>query len=202
MTDTPVDAAFGERIGRIEALIQEVEQFTDPEARAHTRRLIQAILDLHGAGLGRILDHVASEAAPLLERLADDDLVGSLLLLYGLHPVDVETRVRRALDEVRAGVRAAGGDVELLDSVGGVVRIRLRAGGHGCRSTAQRLQAAVEEAVYARAPDLVKLKIEGLDEQPQATFVPVEQLTVFERRRTDEPGPAPAARACAGHEQG
>ncbi len=50
----------------------------------------------------------------LLDRLAADDLVASLLAVHGLHPYDVETRVARALDGVRPYLGSHGGDVELL----------------------------------------------------------------------------------------
>ena len=41
-------------------------------------------------------------------------MVGGLLMLHGLHPLDLETRVRQALDQVRPYLRSHGGNVELL----------------------------------------------------------------------------------------
>src|SRR5262245_40748649 len=94
---------FRKRLGRIEALLHEVERYADPAAREHTRELVQAVLGLHGDGLERILETVAEGESGLatIDALGRDDLVGGLLLLHGLHPVDVETRVRQALDGVR-----------------------------------------------------------------------------------------------------
>ena len=54
-----------------------------------------------------------------LDQLTGDPLVEGLLLLHGLHPLDVDARIQRALDRVRpylgshaGGVRYLGGDIE------------------------------------------------------------------------------------------
>lgn len=44
------------RADRIEALIQEVATFSDSQARATTEELIQALLDMYGEGLAKILE--------------------------------------------------------------------------------------------------------------------------------------------------
>ena len=67
----------------------------------------------------------------LLDRLADDELVASLLLVHGLHPTTSTTRVERALDGVRPYLGSHGGDVELL----GVDRRRASCG-CGCWAAA------------------------------------------------------------------
>jgi Fe-S cluster biogenesis protein NfuA len=156
-------------VGRIETLLRGVERFADPAARAHTRELVQAILDLHGAGLETILDRLAEAGAPgraLIDALADDDLVGSLLLLYGLHPLDTATRVRQALDRARPRLRAHGGEVELVAVSEGVVRLRLQGNCHGCPSSAQTLRQTIEEAVFDRAPEVTAIEVEGVTEAP------------------------------------
>src|SRR5262245_2632819 len=104
MANTLTATDFPARMRRLDSLIQQVEGFADPSARARTRELVQAILDLHAAGLERMFAHLAAAGGTgqaLLEELADDEGVAHLLLLYGLHPADIETRVRQALDSVR-----------------------------------------------------------------------------------------------------
>ena len=50
----------------------------------------------------------------MLDRLVADPLVESLLLLHGLHPLDVDTRIQRALDNVRPYLGSHAGGVEYL----------------------------------------------------------------------------------------
>ena len=80
------DVGFRQRIERIEALTQALEKTPDDATRADAQELVHAILELHGAGFARLLELMTSAGEPgraLLEAAARDDLVGSLLLLYG-----------------------------------------------------------------------------------------------------------------------
>ena len=94
---------------------------------AGVRELVEAILEYHGAGLERTLDIVrqSSGGEAAVREIARDALTGSLLLLYGLHPEDFETRVRRAVDAI-PGVLLTG----LTD---GVVRLRATSRGNFAR---------------------------------------------------------------------
>jgi Fe-S cluster biogenesis protein NfuA len=170
MANAPNDPDFHKRMGRIETLLQEIERFPDAGAREHTREIVQSLLDLHGTGLERILEHLAAAGdtgLALIDSLARDELVESLLLLYGLHPLDVETRVRQALEKVRPNLRSHGGNVELLALAGGVVRLRLLTSRRGSAS-ALTLRRDVEEAIYTKAPDVTAIDIEEVaaDEPP------------------------------------
>ena len=158
---------------RIDELVREIETLDDPHARACAVELVQSLMEFHGAGLQRMLELVAATGAPgeaVIESFADDELVGGLLLLYGLHPLELDARVRRALDAVRPSLAAQGGEVELIGINEGVARVRAHGGGggHGCPSTATTLRQTIEAAIYDAAPDLVALEVEGLDEQPTA----------------------------------
>jgi Fe-S cluster biogenesis protein NfuA len=169
---------------RMETLIQEIDRFSDPAVRAKTHEIIQGLLNLHGQGLERILEHLADAGAAgraMIDVLAQDDLIGSLLLLYGLHPLDFETRVRQALEEVGPYLRSHGGEVGLLAIRDGNVRLRLQGSGSNCSSSALALKVAIEEAIYERAPDVRRIEVEGIETRaspPPAAFVPVEQLAV------------------------
>ena len=95
---------------------------------------MQAILDMYGAGLARILDLTTSTGVSgpaLIEKFAEDDLVGSLLLLHGLHPIDIETRIGQALLEVRPYLKSHGASVEFVRMENGVAYLRLEGGGRG-----------------------------------------------------------------------
>jgi len=158
-------------------LLGEIESAADPNLRTAVRELVQLVMDLHGAGLERMLELIRAPGDggdTLVQKLGRDELVASLLVLYGLHPLDVETRVTQALVKVSSRLRAHEGDVELLSVRDGAVRLRLRAKGHGCGSTGPALKEMVEDAVYRAAPDVASLVIEGADEKQG--FVPLEML--------------------------
>jgi Fe-S cluster biogenesis protein NfuA len=167
---------------RVETLIQELERLPDPRARAHTRAIVQSILELHGRALETILEAIADTGETglaMIDSLAGDDLVGSLLALHGLHPLHLEERVGRALDKVRPYLRSHGGDVELLQVVEGVVRLRMQGSCHGCPSSAMTLKLAIEEAIYEKAPDVAGIEVEGVvasSASPSAAFIPAEHL--------------------------
>ena len=102
----------------------------------------------------------------VFDRFAEDDLVGSLLLLYGLHPHPIETRITQALDKVRPYLDSHGGNVELLGVADGVVRLRMQGSCKSCPSSAMTLKLAIEEAIYAAAPDVVTIEAEGVELPP------------------------------------
>jgi Fe-S cluster biogenesis protein NfuA len=134
-------------------------------------------MDLHGTGLERIVERIRSvdeRGETILDELIRDELVSSLLVLHGLHPHDVEARVTEALHKVRPRLQPHGYEVELLGIQNGRVRLRLRANGHGCGSTARTLKEMVENAIYQGAPDITSLTIEEAAEKQG--FVPLEML--------------------------
>src|SRR5918992_1165139 len=130
------DQQLRERVGRIETLLGEIESFEDPEARARTAEMVQALLELYGEGLGRIVESVGRLGSEdLKDELLGDELITHLLLLHGLHPVDVETRVLGALDEVRPYLESHGGEAKLLGIGDGVARGRPGGSWRGCSSS-------------------------------------------------------------------
>ena len=95
-----------------------------------------------------------------IRRLAGDGLVSSLLVLHGLHPDDIETRVIHALGKTH-------GNAELLGVVEGVVRVRLTGSGCGLRD-------GVETALREAVPDAVEIIVE--ESLPTNNFVPLSSL--------------------------
>ena len=176
----PDDKDFQVKVQRIGELVGELENITDPEARASAKAMVQLLLDLHGAGLERAMEIVAKNDEPgqrIIADLGGDPLVSSLLVLYGLHPLDLESRVVRALEKVQPQVRKGGGELALLGIDGGVVRLHLQLTGHGCASTGKTLKKLVEDALYEAAPDMNRLLIEGLEEPTGSSgFVPLVKL--------------------------
>jgi Fe-S cluster biogenesis protein NfuA len=169
-------------IQQIEELVRTVESLPDPAARASTVALIQALMDFHGEALDRLMELVASQGEPgysIFDKFSKDEVVSSLLLLYGVHPLPLETRVAQALDKVRPQLDAHGGNVELLDVTDGVVQLRLHGSCNGCPSSAETLKFAIEEAIYAAAPDVVSIKAEGaLDSGSPTGFVQIAKMNL------------------------
>ena len=191
-------AQFQQRLKAIEQLTKEIESTADPSLRASVQELVCLVMDLHGAGLERMLEVIRAPGdggEVLIHKLGRDELVASLLVLYGLHPLSLEARVMQALDKAGSKLRSHQGEVELLGIEDGVVRLRLQANGHSCGSTGAALKEIVEDAVYQAAPDIRALVIEGADEkESKEGFVPLEMLRAAP--------PLPPALAFAGDEKG
>ncbi len=122
------------------------------------------VAQLYGGALDRILEIlVNAEATPLIAEIVHDELVSSLLVLHGLHPDDLPTRVEKALDSVRPYLESHGGDVELLDILPdeGIVRVRLLGSCDGCPSSSVTLKLSVEQAIHEAAPEIINIVVDG-----------------------------------------
>jgi Fe-S cluster biogenesis protein NfuA len=153
------------RVERIEKLIQAVDALPDETARAQSRELVEALLEMQGAGLERLMELIydsGPDGQAMIDRLGADELVSSLLLVHGLHPLDLESRVRNALEKVGPRLAQHGGSVEFLGvSHEGALKLRLAGNCHGCPSSILTLKFSIEEAIYAAAPDITSLEVEG-----------------------------------------
>lgn len=157
---------------QVEGLVRKIESLPDAAARASALELVQALMDFHGAGLDRLMEIVAGAGEAgyaIFDDFARDDLVSSLLLLYGLHPVPLETRVMQALDKVRPYLDSHGGNVELLGITDEVVHLRLQGSCKSCPSSSMTLKLAIEEAILAAAPDVRAIEAEGVVQPPAPT---------------------------------
>jgi Fe-S cluster biogenesis protein NfuA/nitrite reductase/ring-hydroxylating ferredoxin subunit len=187
MESVPLDVeAAGERI----QVLLDASAAGGAIARERAEELVRTVADLYGAGLERLLDILHEQGrldGDVLAALADDALVSSLLVVHGLHPYDVRTRVEQALESVRPYLGSHGGDVELLDvTTDGVVRLRLLGSCDGCPSSSVTLTLAVEGAVEAAAPEVTAIEVDTEDGSPaNSPVISVESL----RARLDEPAP-------------
>ena len=156
----------GERIEELLATLRS----TSGSAAAAAEELVRLLLGLYGDGLSHIMDALAAEGVAgdaVRDRLLDDPLVESLLLLHDLHPLDVDTRVQRALDRVRPYLGSHAGGVEYLGTgPDGVARLRLEGSCHGCPSSTVTVRLAIEGAVQDAAPEVTEVAVEGMTEPP------------------------------------
>ena len=162
-----------------------------PVARDRAEELVRQVTELYGAGLERILHVLDSQGAlgpGTVSALTSDPLVSGLLLIHGLHPVDLPGRVAGALDSVRPYLGSHGGDVELLGiSEEGVVRLRLLGSCQGCPSSSVTLKLAVEDAIETAAPEVTGIEVEEAAPAAVPALIPVGAL----RSRLDGLGGPP-----------
>lgn len=164
--------AVARRLARIDELLERVEQVPGPTSEAAIEA-VRALTEVYGEALARVRD---LDDARLDAHLAEDELLGHLLVLHDLHPEPVGARVARALDVLRPAVRKRGGEVEPAGVDGSVAHVRIAV--RGCGGAAD-VEEAVREAVLAAAPELSEVRCTPAgqpDEQREAAFVPLETL--------------------------
>lgn len=170
---------LNQRLQRLAGLVGELESIADPQVRATTKDLVQLVMDMHSAALERILEKMfaAGETGQrLIDQLGADPLVSSLLVLYGLHPEELGTRVSAAVQKADVELRSHGVHAELLGVRNGVVRVRAIMGANTCGSSAATARTVLENAIYEAAPDITSLVIEGLDGKQASGFVSLDKL--------------------------
>ena len=159
-----------ELLGQLSALVGELEQHPDTEVREKALDLVQIILKLHGEALRRIL--ATFESLPMKSeiyaRLLGDEVIRAILTIHDLLPEELETRVAKAVEELRPFLIAQGCDVKLLGVDNGHARLRLMRSGKGAPTVAA-LKLEIEKVLDVAAPDLLGIDIEGVAEQVEAT---------------------------------
>lgn len=158
---------------RIEGLLGEL---TVGRERDTAEQLVGLLVQTYGGALGRVVALLRDRAPDLLTELAEDELVESLLLVHDLHPLDTDTRVQRALDRVRPYLGSHAGGVTYLGvDDAGVAQLRLEGNCHGCPSSTQTVQMAIEGALLDGAPELTGVEVAGMT-VPEAPAAPLLQI--------------------------
>ena len=154
-------------VATVEQRLEEIDQLLDPATRLKATETVQALLDLYGAGLERVVEEIAlRDDGEIAQALAGDELVSHLLLLHGLHPVALEQRVLGALEEVRPYLESHGGNVELTGLEDGVAHVALEGSCSGCPSSTMTLKLAIENAIRKAAPEIEEILAEGVAAPP------------------------------------
>lgn len=82
----------------IEEMLGDLREQLDAEAWAQVEGVLARLVRMYGVGLQRALEHArahGAEGEPFDAALTGDDLLGSLLVMHGLHPLSTEQRVER-----------------------------------------------------------------------------------------------------------
>jgi Fe-S cluster biogenesis protein NfuA len=170
---------FQEQVRQLGKLITQFDEMPEGPQKTACKELVQLLMDVHGAGLDRIMEIVFESEGPgpaIVDQLGQDTVTSSLLLLYSLHPQDLETRVLQAIDRMRPRLRKLSCSVDLAGINEGVVQVRIAAASHSCGSSSKDIRAIVEDGIFELAPDVASLEILGLEEPSSSGFVALESL--------------------------
>jgi len=72
--------------------------------------------------------------------------------------VPLKPEVEKVLDSIRPALQADGGDVELVDIEGGVVKVRLLGACGGCPMATMTLKGGIEAALKERIPTVERVE--------------------------------------------
>jgi hypothetical protein len=160
-------------LSRVESLLAEIEGWPDDARTAGARRLVNAVLALHGAALGRMLAAAEAEGGEALpQAMARDELVSSVLLIHDIHPLPLAERVEGALAKLGLEGQGASVRLEWTEPTELVAHLSRVPGKHA--ASGEHVRELVERALLVAAPDLTALSIDvaGL----AAGFVSIDRL--------------------------
>lgn len=155
---------------RVASALARLDALEDPSARTAAHDALAAVLEFHGEGLRRtftLLHEGSGDHERLIEKLSHDEVVSSLLVLHGLHPQTVETRVRGALGGI---VTSAHDRIEIVSVDPSSVQVRV--------AGSERLRREVARAVADAVPDVAHVEVVPTDRG----LVPIERLTAKQSR--------------------
>jgi hypothetical protein len=145
----------------MEALLDRLERLGDPGVREDARALVGLLMRLHGDALARLLEMArAAGQEALLGAWKDDPRVGGLLLLHGLHPDDLASRVRQALAEPAPLAAFLGVAVSVRRVSEEEVVLALAAAPDVPPAALAELRGRMEAAVVRLAPEVQAVRFE------------------------------------------
>lgn len=170
---------------QIEKLVRRANALPNENARATALELLQAVMDLHGAALSRIVELLSGSEAhrASLAKLAMDPLICGLLVLYGIHPATLEQRVTEAIEKLRPQLQKQGASVELLAISDDGVRVRVQSRTHGPAASPEKIRQIVDQGILEAAPEIAHLAIEGI---APSGFVPLDQIQTVTKEKSYE----------------
>ncbi|MEO7034139.1 MAG: hypothetical protein ABI548_09625 [Polyangiaceae bacterium] len=172
------EAAFEQRVARVETLLTELSHSSDPMLERATREVLSTVLELHRRGLERVLELAAREDA-VRDALARDSKVSAMLLLHGLHPVSLGERVKRTIGVVRERFAGKLDSVEAEVLGAGSIVVRIVPAASTCGSTRQAVHQGFEEALLSAVPDADSVSVEFAEAAPM--------LIQLRLRKTSDP---------------
>jgi hypothetical protein len=169
------NSEFQAHTERIERSLERVNALGDNSSRGAALELMQSLMDLHGAGLARVVELLSGSGESgrqAVARIADDPLICGLLVLYGVHPLGMEERVQRAIETLQPQLQKLGTTLVLTSADASVIRLKVHKSRPDERSVAT-IRNTVEQAIREAAPEASEIVIDGM---PPAGFVPLDRI--------------------------
>jgi hypothetical protein len=163
----------------IERVIDSLSALPDPDAAARGRELARLLMSLYGAGLSRVLEiaqHETPGGSSVIEQLAVDPLVSSLLVLHDIHPFSPADRITRALNALQQGL-PPGSTLSLVSWETDRARVQVTLPEPG-RVQGETLRQAIERAVGEAAPEITSIHVDGIPLQLLQIVRPVSKAGV------------------------
>ena len=167
------------KIQRIGEIVEYLERTADPITRSTGKELLECVMAMHGAALERILElasEVGDAGEEIIRKCGRDEVVSSILLLYGLHPESLRTRVTAALEKSSKLLDQHEAHAELVsvtDDGAVSLRLKVKSGGCGAASLKSELHATIQDA----APDASSIIVEEYGASlARSGFVSIAQL--------------------------
>lgn len=173
-----VTVTFEDHLQRLEELFAEIDQM-DESVRARVFEALDHVDALHRTALFHLEQALGAES---LEGLRDaHPAIAWLLEAYGVG-VDERAAAEAALESIRPYIHSHGGEVEILDVAGGIVRVRMSGSCSGCTASAITLKEGIEEALREGYAGFVDLEVEEEEEDAPAHPPPGATLLQIQSR--------------------
>lgn len=171
-TEPPVEPVAGieaHPFERLTSLIEAIEQHPDEDFRERVLELMQSLLALHHSAFHRIIDILVArpDGEEIMAEITADEHVQAVLMIQGLLPADLETRVLEALDRARPAIEEHGAEVELVRLENAIARLRIIGSAASANISTATFKFAIERALAEVAPDLVRIEYEDTVAAPK-----------------------------------
>ncbi len=170
MTDSE-QLGYGEILDHVGTHAERLLENPDPAVRADVEELLDWLDVYHREGLGRFVEMVRQWRGEIfLEQAAIDPVVGELLSTYSLG-VDVDAAtvdrvIQLALDDVRPYVHSHGGEIEVIETSEGVVRLRMHGSCNGCTAADDTVATRISVSLREHWIDFRRVELEDATDDP------------------------------------
>lgn len=149
-------------LDRLEQLLSDIDQLDDP-VRDLVFELLDGIDALHRMALQSLAD--VTDESTLTRLRTSHPAIAWLFDAYAVG-VDEQAAANAALEQVRPYIHSHGGQVDVVDAAGGIVRLRLSGTCSGCTASDVTVTESIERALREHWPGFVALEVEPDDAAP------------------------------------